>query len=123
MDDGLSQDELYAIDEKKLEGGVEAWSEKVMQSTGQNWTQVYGGKAGLIEISVIRNALTHGYARASKSLIDLAAKRGCEIPFAEDQDIKIGFDLLHEYRGRLRSFCRIIGDGAFHLERGTHRRE
>ncbi len=119
--DNLTADQLAEIDDTKLSGGIEAWSQKLMNCTGQKWEQVFGGREGLIEISIVRNALAHGYNTASKALLDAAETRGVAVPYASGDDLKVSFELLHTYRGRIRSFCRIVGDGAFHLGRGTHR--
>jgi hypothetical protein len=113
--------EKAEIDAVELIGGIEGWSSRLMGQTRQPWNDVFGGKSGLVEISVIRNALIHGYTLVSGELVDSAGRRGCTIPFVAGQRIAIGFPLLHEYRGRIRSLCRVLSDGVVHMARGSHR--
>lgn len=117
-----SDREKDEIDELRLSGGIENWADELIVQTGQDWSAVYRGKAGLVEMSLVRNALMHGYSRASSYLLDQAARRGGGFPFTEGEAVRVSFSLLHEYRGRVRSFCRIIGDGVVHYHRGTHRK-
>jgi len=117
----ISEEQQDLVDAIELGGGIEVWSAHIMDLVKQDWEQVYGGKAGLVEISIVRNSLLHGYLCASPYLLDKARKRGCVLPFGVGEQISIDFATLHEYRGRIRSFCRAISDGVVHLARGTHR--
>jgi len=122
LDNSLNEDLWNSILSERLDGGIEAWSEHLMQSVHQDWNQVYSGKSGLVEVSIVRNALAHGYLTATKYLCDTAEARGAKLPFSVGERIGLSFALLHEYRGRIRSFCRIIMDGLVHMHRGTHKR-
>ena len=118
---GTDAEEKAEIDGVELSGGIEAWASKLMNDTHQPWIDVYGGQPGLVEISIVRNALMHGYTSASEEMIQAARRRRSTVPFQAGDRIVIGFPLLHEYRGRIRSLCRVLGDGVVHLARGTHR--
>lgn len=119
--EGVSEDERDLIDSIELKNGIEIWATDLIEQTGQSWDRVYQGKVGLVEVSVIRNALMHGYTNASKHLIKKAKNRNSTIPFDEGDTLNLNFETLHEYRGRIRSLCRILGDGVVHFDRGTHK--
>lgn len=119
---GPSDEEKDLIDSIELQNGIENWAQKLIDDTKQDWDMVYWGKSGLIEISVIRNALMHGYTYASNYLINKAKNRGCKLPYSEGDKLQVDFEQLHEYRGRIRSLCRILGDGVIHMSRKTHKR-
>jgi hypothetical protein len=117
----LTIQEIDKIELAPLVGGIEAWSNLAMNSVKQDWSVVYGGRAGLTEVSLVRNAVAHGISHATKSLIDAAQSRSTSLPFADGQRLVISFELLNEYRGRLRSYCRALSDGLVHIAKGTHR--
>jgi len=121
LEDEMTEEERNQIDAIWLNNAIENWSDELMTQTGQPWSEIYKGKAGLVEMSIIRNAFMHGYSRVSQELLDKAARRASSLPFKADENLRMDFALLHEYRGRLRSFCRILGDGIVHRHRGTHR--
>ncbi len=103
-----------------LVGGVDVWGERLMRDVGQSWDQVFGGKVGLVEVSIMRNAIAHGLEHMPCEMLENARNRGASLPLLAGDPIRLTFDQLHEYRGRIRSFCRIIGDGIVHRARGTH---
>ena len=74
-----------------------------------------------MELAIVRNFIAHGYSRVSAEMISYAQARGASLPYGIGDPAVVSFALLHEYRGRIRSFCRILGDGVVHLARGTHR--
>ena len=115
---GVTEDEQDEVDKIELKGGIKSWANDLLRGTGQSWSQVYGGRKGLVEVSIVRNALAHGYSKVTPHLLARAAASGCSIPFAVGEPISIDFALLHEYRGRMRSFCRIISDGVVLKYRG-----
>jgi len=114
-------EDLAAADDHILAGGVEAWGSDLLRRVGQDWDKVFEGQAGLVEVSLVRNAVAHGRRHATEALIQSARARSAEFPYATGEEIVLDFDRLHNYRGRIRSFCRIVCDGALHLSRGTHK--
>lgn len=121
MDGDVTSAHQDIIDNVSLSGGFDAWSEALMNDVRQPWDLVYKGKAGLNEVSIIRNALVHGRTQMAQDLLTKAANLGAALPFQVGERIRINLPLVHEYRGRIRSFCRIITDGMVHLRKGTHR--
>ena len=116
----LSTEEQKELETMRLEGGIEAWSQKLMRYLFQDWSRVYKGQTGLIEIAKVRNLLVHGYTHVPAMAVREAQAQEIPFPFAPEQRIAIDFPCLHEYRGRIRSFCRILGDGVVHLHRNSH---
>ncbi|WP_417513913.1 hypothetical protein [Minwuia sp.] len=117
----LDEDTLEQVADLKLQGGLQAWTGELMKKVGQDWSDVYGGLEGLVEIALLRNQIVHGQSRSNAVLAERARVQGAAWPFEDGALMVITFDLLHEYRGRMRSFCRIVGDGLVHRARGTHR--
>lgn len=113
--------DIAAADDHILGGGIDAWGSDLLRRLGQGWDNVFGGQAGLVEVSLVRNALAHGRHQATEKLIESARARGAELPYEVGDEIVLDFQSLHNYRGRIRSYCRIVCDGALHLSRGTHR--
>jgi hypothetical protein len=112
-----SMEEIEEIESITLSGGIETWSQQILDLAGQSWAQIYGGKAGLVELSIVRNALAHGRTKVTRDMIANARKRGVELPLELGEDLQLRFPIYNEYRGRLRSFCRIISDGLVHRYR------
>lgn len=112
---------LDTIEENRLTGGIAVWSNDLVERTGQSWDMIHGGAAGLVEISLVRNAIAHGQRHCGPRLRRRFADEMIACPFGEGERLSLSFEQLHEYRSRIRSFCRIIGDGAIHLARRTHR--
>lgn len=109
-------DEIEAI---VLGGGLEAWAKKLIIRCEQDWSKVYGGLLGLVEVSIVRNCLAHGRTIATGDILQASQARGVTLPFEEGERFELTFTYFNEYRGRMRSFCRIVSDGLVHIARGT----
>lgn len=120
---GFDRDRLDAIYGEKLQGGPVAWLNATMDAVQQPWAAVYGGQAGLVEIALLRNAIAHGHRTVTARLMTEMA--GASIPYSATigAPLAIDFAALHEYRGRIRSWCRVTWDGIVHAARGTHRKD
>ena len=118
--DVATESTLEEISRSRLNGGIESWGSHLLELVRQDWNSVYKGRSGLVEISEIRNAVAHRHEVTTSYHIENAKRRGTCFPFKEGQRIEISFDQLHEYRGRIRSICRVLTDGAYHLMVGTH---
>ncbi len=118
--DDLSEDIRNTIEADRLEGGIAAWSDAILRASGQSWDLIYGGRGGLIEVAEIRNAWVHGHTHVGAKLDATLQVLGVA-SFPRGTPLRLDFAVTHEYRGRIRSYCRAIADGAVHLIRGTHR--
>lgn len=91
----------------RLNGGVESWGEELLAATGNQWADVLGGRAGLIEVAITRNLLAHGSRSIGKSTLDRFANANELCPWALDDTVSLTYEKAEEYRSRLKSFMRL----------------
>lgn len=96
-------------------GGIESWGTQVLTDLGRNWSYVETQKAGLVEVAIARNAIAHGEADVTQSMVNRATGSGATLPWAAGTSIRIDIARVKEYRHRLRSFARVIEHGAEEL--------
>lgn len=120
---GFDRDRLDAIYGEKLRGGPAAWLNATMNAVQQPWASVYGGHAGLVEIALLRNAIAHGHRTVTDGLMSEMSGAGIPYSATVGAPLSIDFAALHEYRGRIRSWCRVTWAGIVHSARGTHRND
>lgn len=97
---------ILAQHQKTLGGGIEQWGEFLLSLTQNSWDKVKGGKVGIVEVSVLRNAIAHGSHSYSRECVNRLKGIGFEPLPTEGQQFQITYDLLNEYRSRLKSFAR-----------------
>ncbi|CAM2161452.1 RiboL-PSP-HEPN domain-containing protein [Paraburkholderia sacchari] len=97
-------------------GGVESWGTQILQDLGRSWTQVEGGKAGMVEAAVIRNALAHGQQYVSQTMVNRVTQSGGTLPWGVGNPIVLDVALTKEYRHRFRSLMRVVDHGVFELD-------
>jgi len=106
------------LDDVSYVGGIEAWGERLLDAAGASWQEVKGGKAGAVEVAVIRNAIAHGNRTYTQRGINRLQAAGAQISISPDTPVQLDYTALHEYRARLRSLLRVgqvrgaQGDGA-----------
>ena len=91
-------------------GGIEKWGPRLLATTGESWESVLDGRAGVVEVAVVRNAYAHGARRID----GLAAKRlrGVGITDRVEGDpVALDYPTLKLYRGRLRDLLNAGGIG------------
>ena len=92
----------------RADGGVESWGGQLLSANHRDWTAVYGGKAGAVEVAVVRNAFAHGTRRIDRAgarrLLEAGAPKR-----AEGEAVTITYSELMDYRVRLRSLLRLGG--------------
>lgn len=93
-------------------GGVETWGTALLSAFGRDWSNVYDGKAGAVEVAAVRNALAHGRKCVTASMINRVTAAGGSLPWCEGDPIALDMTLTGLYRNRLRSFARVIGTAA-----------
>lgn len=96
-------------------GGIETWGTQVLTDLGRDWSYVETQKAGLVEVAIVRNAIAHGEADVTQSMINRAGGSGASLPWSVGIPIRLDIALLREYRNRLRSFARVVEHGAEEL--------
>ena len=67
------------VDTRELRG-IEDWGSQLLELNSRTWNKVHGGRAGAVEVAVIRNAFAHGTRRidglGSRRLADHGMPRG-----------------------------------------------
>lgn len=96
-------------------GGIEAWGTQVLADLNRNWSYVETQKAGLVEVAIVRNAIAHGEADVTHSMVNRATTSGATLPWAPGVPIRLEIARVKEYRHRLRSFARVVEHGAEEL--------
>ncbi len=89
-------------------GGIEKWGSRLLATTGESWESVLDGRAGVVEVAVVRNAYAHGARRID----GLAAKRLRGVGLtdrAEGDPVALDYPTLKLYRGRLRDLLNAGG--------------
>ncbi|BCS52957.1 hypothetical protein [Geobacter sp. SVR] len=91
----------------RLPGGIEGWGGQLLSQTGRVWSEVLGGRAGIIEVAVARNFIAHGSRTISQSTIDRFQSAGEPCPWGLGDSVGISYELVEEYRRRLKSLMRL----------------
>ena len=93
-------------DDKDLSGGVESWGQKLLHQTGHDWSDVLDGKAGIVEVSAVRNALAHGVRSVNQVMVNRFANHSLQPPWSLGDKIGLTYERLETYRSRLKSLMR-----------------
>ena len=48
------------VDDVADVGGIEVWGQRLLDAAKAEWKQVKAGKAGAVEVAVVRNTIAHG---------------------------------------------------------------
>lgn len=104
-----------SIDNLVKNGGIESWGTQVLADFGRNWSYVETEKAGLVEVALARNAIAHGEADVTQTMLNRAIGSGATLPWALGTPIRLDIARVKEYRHRLRSFARVVEHGAEEL--------
>lgn len=98
---------LVGLDTRNA-GGIEGWGSKILNERGSDWSDVAGGKAGAVEIHVVRNVYAHGGRTVDADAIGRLAKVG-HTAWSPGHTVSLDFETLEHYRARLRSLLRLGG--------------
>jgi hypothetical protein len=97
---------LCLSDDEDLSGGIESWGKRLLDATGQDWTKVLGGLAGIVEVSAVRNAYAHGARTVNQRMLNRFTSLGHAAPWALGDEIQLTYELVETYRARIKSFMR-----------------
>lgn len=89
-------------------GPIEDWAPRLLATNGRGWAHVSGGKGGLVEVAVVRNALAHG-SRAIDAKAALRLNNAGVQGRRAGSPIALSFDDVGEYRARLLSLLTASG--------------
>lgn len=91
----------------QLQGGIEQWGTRLLQNAGNAWGGVLSGRAGLIEVAVVRNFLAHGSRTVTQKTVDRFSIAGEACPWSLGDSVSLTYALVEEYRSRLKSLMRM----------------
>lgn len=96
-----------AIDSRTA-GGIESWGGKLLSTHGRDWSGVFEGESGAVEVAVVRNAFAHGTRLIDDAAETRLAAAGAA-PRASGDAVSLEYEELRQYRDRLRSLLRVGG--------------
>lgn len=83
-------------------GAIERWGEELLEAEDKTWAKVSGGRAGAVEVSVVRNIYAHGRREIdAESAARLERVDGVERTVGDS--VLLSYGDLRKYRGRLQS--------------------
>lgn len=99
-----------SIDHFPPPNGIEDWGTKILAIVNRSWDDVTPGRAKIVEVIVVRNALAHGTPEVTRRMLNRLENVGGTIPWKEGSKIKLNYDSVKDYRDHLRSFARVLSD-------------
>jgi len=94
-----------------LVGGIECWSDTLLRTVGRDWPAVQCGREGILEVSLIRNALVHGSSAYSSKDVARFTSRGMTSSITSGQSIPTSATEVLELRHRLNYYLTILQQG------------
>lgn len=95
---------------------VEVWGEAILKAGARGWSDVDGGKPGVVEAITVRNLCAHGipvFNRTAVNRITVAA--GGAVTIKEGDPIRLDKKRFTDYTATLRAFARTLADGVANL--------
>lgn len=89
-------------------GGIENWGKRLLDANNRDWSGVFEGEAGAVEVAVVRNAFAHGTRLIDAPSEGRLAAAGAS-PRAAGDAVSLTYEELRHYRDRLRSLLRTGG--------------
>ena len=83
-------------------GGIENWGKRLLATTGATWESIKGGRAGAVEVAVVRNAYAHGGRRIDEHAAKRLEAVGMTSPTRGDL-VALDYPTVRVFRGRLRA--------------------
>ena len=96
--------------ESRACSGIEDWGSRLLNAVGRDWADVEGGRAGAVEIGVVRNLLVHGTDSVDDRSVARLEAAGCT-RFASGDSLALDYAVVGEYRSRLRNLLTVGGLG------------
>ncbi len=87
-------------------GGIEIWGRRLLDAATADWEAVKAGKAGAVEVAVVRNTVAHGERCYSQRGVNRLQAAGAVTAKPGDR-VVLDYATLLEYRARLRSLLRV----------------
>src|SRR4051794_15566481 len=83
-------------------GGIEDWGMRLLATTGSTWAALKEGRAGAVEVAVVRNAYAHGGRRIDEPAAKRLRDVGMTSPAPGDL-VVLDYATVKVFRGRLRT--------------------
>jgi hypothetical protein len=87
----------------RLSGGIETWGTILLAQAGNNWADVLGGRAGLIEVAIARNFIAHGTRLVGQSTLNRYSSAGEQCPWVIGQSLVLDYVKIKLYRSRIKA--------------------
>lgn len=87
---------------------VEQWVPQALALNYQGFGKAYGGAAGVVEASTVRNAVAHGQSRWTQRMINRVSQAGGP-NHKRGEPLDLSDLALERYRSSVRSVMRLIG--------------
>jgi hypothetical protein len=91
-------------------GGIEDWGTRLLATTGSTWDSLKEGRAGAVEVAVVRNAYAHGGRRIDDSAANRLEAVGMRSP-TRGEVVALDYPTVKVFRGRLRALMSLGGVG------------
>lgn len=97
--------------ESRSVAGIEDWGGRLLRASGRAWLDVTDGRAGAVEVGVVRNLIVHGQLAVDQKNLTRLESAGSEA-FRLGDAIDLTYERVVTYRARLRSLLTVGGVGA-----------
>lgn len=94
-----------------LTGGIECWTDRLLKLSGRNWSAVKCGRAGILEVGLVRNSLAHGAKAFSVKDVARFTAIGLTPPWNPNHPIPSTPLAMLELRHRLNYYLTILQQG------------
>jgi hypothetical protein len=91
-------------------GGIEDWGTRLLATTRSTWDSLEEGRAGVVEVAVVRNAYAHGSRRIDEFAANRLQAVGITSPTRGDL-VTLDYPTVIAFRGRLRALMNRGGLG------------
>ena len=91
-------------------GGIEDWGKQLLATTGATWDSLKEGRAGVVEVAVVRNAYAHGGRHIDDRATNRLRAAGITSP-TRGELVALDYPTVKVFRGRLRALMSHGGVG------------
>jgi hypothetical protein len=89
-----------------VSSGIEKWGDALLKKAGNSWVNVEGGKAGVVETAIVRNAIAHGDTSYTESNVNRILQAGGAPTWKAMDPLRLDYDSILKYRKCLKSLLR-----------------
>lgn len=97
--------------ESRSVAGIEDWGGRLLRASEKTWSDVPDGRAGAVEVGVVRNLVVHGQGVVDQKNFARLESAGSKA-FALGDTLELSYDRVVTYRARLRNLLTVGGLGS-----------